>query len=37
MPIWLEVLVLMLVTYAAGLGIGWLAWGRKGKEQGIDG
>lgn len=28
MPIWMEVLVLMMVAYAAGLGIGWAIWGR---------
>ena len=30
MPLWLEMLVLMLLTYAAGLGIGWLLFNRKG-------
>ena len=24
MPLWLEMQVLMLMTYAAGLGLGWL-------------
>lgn len=28
MPIWLELLVLMLLAYAAGLVIGWTLWGR---------
>ena len=28
MPIWMEVLVLMLLAYAVGIGIGWLVWGR---------
>jgi hypothetical protein len=28
MPIWIEVLVLALVAYAAGLGIGFALWGR---------
>ena len=28
MPIWMEVLVLMLLAYAVGLGIGWAIWGR---------
>ncbi len=28
MPIWMEVLVLMLFAYAVGLGIGWAVWGR---------
>jgi len=30
MPLWLEMQVLMLLTYAVGLGIGWLVWKRKG-------
>ena len=28
MPMWLEMTVLALVAYAAGLGIGWVLWGR---------
>lgn len=28
MPIWFELLVLMLVAYAIGMGIGWVVWGR---------
>lgn len=28
MPIWMEVLVLMLLAYAVGLGLGWVIWGR---------
>ena len=28
MPIWLELMVLTLVAYAAGLAIGWTLWGR---------
>ena len=28
MPIWLELLVLLLVAYAIGIGIGWAIWGR---------
>lgn len=28
MPIWMEVLVLMLLAYAVGIGIGWACWGR---------
>ena len=28
MPIWLELLVLMLLAYAVGLAIGWAIWGR---------
>jgi hypothetical protein len=33
MPIWLELTVLMLVAYAAGLAIGWAIWGRSGTEK----
>ncbi len=29
MPIWMEVLVLMLLAYAVGLGLGWAIWGRE--------
>lgn len=29
MPIWLELLVLLLVVYAIGIGIGWVIWGRQ--------
>ena len=28
MPLWLELTVLMLLAYAAGLAIGWAIWGR---------
>lgn len=28
MPILAELVILMLFTYAIGLGIGWLLWGR---------
>ena len=28
MPIWMEVLVMMLFAYAVGLGLGWAVWGR---------
>lgn len=28
MPIWLELLVLLIVTYFVGVAIGWLVWGR---------
>ncbi|HTM96914.1 MAG TPA: hypothetical protein VL100_14030 [Croceibacterium sp.] len=28
MPIWLELLALMLAAYAAGLAFGWMVWGR---------
>ena len=27
MPVWFEMLVLMLVAYAIGIGIGWAIWG----------
>ena len=27
MPIYLELLVMLLLTYAVGLGIGWALWG----------
>ena len=37
MPIWLELLILALVAYAAGLGLGWALWGRDGHEGGDDG
>lgn len=30
MPMWLEMLVLLLLTYGVGLGLGWLVWNRKG-------
>lgn len=29
MPIWLELLVLLLIAYAMGLGIGWALWDRE--------
>ncbi len=29
MPIWLELLVLMLLAYGIGLVIGWAIWGRE--------
>ncbi len=28
MPLWLEMLVMLLLTYFVGFGIGWLAWSR---------
>ena len=37
MPIWLELLVLMLVAFAAGLAIGWGLWGRGAKENASNG
>ena len=33
MPIWLELLVLLMVAYILGLAIGWLLWGRAGAER----
>lgn len=30
MSIWMEVLVLMLLAYGVGLGLGWAIWGRSG-------
>lgn len=29
MPLWLELLAALLLTYALGLGIGWLIWNRR--------
>lgn len=29
MPLWLEILVLLLLTYLAGFGIGLALWSRK--------
>ena len=37
MPIWLELLVLMLVAYAAGLAIGWAIWRRDPAEDDSNG
>ena len=37
MPIGMELLVLMLVAYALGLGGGWALWGRNEGETKIDG
>ena len=37
MPIWLELLVLMLVAYAAGLAIGWALWARGTVEEDTNG
>ena len=33
MPIWSEVLVLSLASYAIGLAIGWAMWGRSGSAK----
>jgi hypothetical protein len=32
MPIWLELLVLLVLTYAVGMAIGWAIWGRAAPE-----
>jgi len=37
MPIWIELVVLMLVAYAAGLAIGWAFWGRDHTGRDADG
>ena len=37
MPIWIELAVLMLVAYAAGLAIGWAIWRRGTVEDAGDG
>lgn len=37
MPIWLELFVLLLFVYAAGLCLGWLIWGRDSSGKNIDG
>jgi len=34
MPIWIEVLVLMLLGYAVGLALGWAIWGRTNEATG---
>lgn len=28
LPLWIEMQLLMLMTYAAGFGLGWAIWGR---------
>jgi hypothetical protein len=37
MPIWLELAVLMLLAYTAGLAIGWAIWGRGSGEKDANG
>lgn len=37
MPIWIELMVLMLVAYAAGLAIGWGTWRRGAEENDANG
>ena len=34
MPIWLELLVLLMIAYAVGIAIGWAVWGRRRSETG---
>lgn len=34
MPTLFEIVLLALVAYATGFGLGWLAWGRRGREAG---
>ncbi|MGB7408840.1 MAG: hypothetical protein WA908_10070 [Pontixanthobacter sp.] len=29
MPIWFELIFLLLITYFLGIGIGWIFWGRQ--------
>ncbi|MDN3644808.1 hypothetical protein QWY75_01160 [Pontixanthobacter aestiaquae] len=36
MPIWFELIVMMLAAYAVGLTIGWALWGRKPATDIID-
>ncbi len=33
MPIWLELLVLMLLAYTVGLALGWALWGRTARKE----
>lgn len=37
MPIWMELLVLMLVAYVTGIAIGWIIWGREIRKEMADG
>lgn len=32
MPVWLELIILLLLAYAIGLAIGWAFWGRAGDQ-----
>lgn len=32
MPIWLELMILVLLAYGVGLAIGWAIWGRAGDQ-----
>ncbi|WP_282098829.1 hypothetical protein [Qipengyuania sphaerica] len=33
MPVWFEVIALMLVAYGLGLTIGWALWGRSDRPE----
>ena len=33
MPIWLELLVLLLLTYTLGMGVGWAIWAKAGMSR----
>lgn len=36
MPIWMELTVLMLVAYVAGMALGWALWGRRQTRRASD-
>lgn len=36
MPIWMELTVLMLVAYTAGMALGWAIWGREQAGRSFD-
>lgn len=33
MPLWLEILLLILLTYTLGFGIGWMIWRGRGARR----
>ncbi len=33
MPIWFELLILLLITYTVGLALGWLLWAARTTED----
>jgi len=33
MPIWFELMILLLITYAFGLALGWLMWSAAGADD----
>lgn len=33
MPVWFELVAVMLAAYGAGIGIGWVIWGRHHEEE----